>query len=201
MPILNNVEIFYARLDPQRPNAKFNKENPTWEMQIRTTSKATKKEWEALNLGVKMMENEETEEIFYRANLRKRSKTREGEPAKPVEVVDGKKNPIDPNTIGNGSIGNVRIYQYPYGDDSGKTATVLMKVQLTKHIVYTPADYDDDFEETETETIREEDEEDEGQTYSKSAPASEDPVAPKRSGMPSTPGGTPAEPEDDDDEY
>jgi len=44
MPIINNASIWFAKLDPKRPNNKFNKTNPTWECQIRTESKEVKKE-------------------------------------------------------------------------------------------------------------------------------------------------------------
>jgi hypothetical protein len=141
MPFLNNVEIWYAKLDPARPNGRYNKNNPTWEVQIRTTDKAQKKEWEALHLPVKTVDPDEGP-VYYSVSLRKKSHKEVdkvvGEPNKPVEVVDGDLEPIDTNTIGNGSVGNVRIFQYPYPKEGGGTgiASMLMGVQLTKHVVY-----------------------------------------------------------------
>ena len=42
--LLKDVELWYTKLDPRYPNARFNKQNPTWECQIRTTDKDQKKE-------------------------------------------------------------------------------------------------------------------------------------------------------------
>lgn len=160
MAILQDVEIHFAKVDPKRPNAKYNKKNPTWECQIRTESREKRKEWLALGLPVKdVIPDEEGMKPYYRVNLRKKSiKEKDGEPASPVDVIDGKKNPVDPNSIGNGSRGNIRIFQYEYTKDKenggGKgTASVLMGIQLTKHVVYVPKPRDDDFGETETETV------------------------------------------------
>ena len=156
MAILKNCEIHFAKLDPKRPNSKFNKKNPTWELQLRTYSKEQKKEWEALNLGVKViMPDDDDEKPFFRVNLRKKSIKENGEASEPVRVVNGALENIDPNTIGNGSIAHVRIFQYEYPKEGGGKgiATVLMGIQLVKHIVYTPKPREDDFEMEETEVV------------------------------------------------
>lgn len=154
MALVKNVELWFAKLDPSKPSKKFNKTNPTWELQIRTKSKDVKKEWEALGLKVKAVIPDEGEP-FYRVNLRKKSIKGDGEPSSAPSVVGGKLEPINPNSIGNGSIGNVRIYQYEYNDAAkGKSlASVLMGVQITKHIVYEAAPRDDDFEEEDMEVV------------------------------------------------
>jgi hypothetical protein len=155
MALLRNCELFYTKLDPKRPNNKFDKENPTWDCQIRTTSKEVKKEWEALNLPVKAVVPDEGAP-YYRVNLRKRSIKSDGTAAEPVSVVDGRLTAIDPNTIGNGSIGNIRIFQYEYDKraSSGKgVATILMGLQVTKHVVYEARPRDDDFQEEPMERV------------------------------------------------
>lgn len=154
--IIEGCELWFCKLDPKRPNAKFNKKNPTWECQIRTTNKDTRKLWESKGLNVKAVVPEEGDPYF-RVNLRKKSIKEDGDEASPVNVVDGNLNPLDPNTIGNGSIGNIRIFQYEYtnveaGNKKG-IASVLMGVQVTKHLVYKAKPRDDDFEATEMETI------------------------------------------------
>lgn len=159
--LLKNCEIYFAKLG--KPNNKFNKTNPTWEVQLRTTDPKQKKEWEDAGLKPKLIVGkgeQEGEPILangkkqWRVNLQKKSITKDGEKASPVDLVDGKLKPIDPNSIGNGSVGNVRIFQYDY-DNNGKAgkASVLMGIQLTKHIIYIPKPREDDFEETDTETI------------------------------------------------
>jgi len=154
MSIIENCELWFAKLDPKRPSARFNKENPTWELQIRTTSKETKKEWEAMKLQVKAIVPDEGSPYF-RVNLRKKSVKKDGQAASPVQVVNGAKEDIDPTSIGNGSIGNVRIYQYDYTkkDGSPGVVSVLMGVQVTKHLVYKAKPRTDEFGTTDTETV------------------------------------------------
>jgi hypothetical protein len=154
MPIVKDCELWFCKLDPKRPSAKFNKQNPTWEAQIRTTDKAVKKLWEEIGLPVKAVVPDEGAPYF-RVNLRKKSIKEDGEKASPITVIDGKLREIDPNSIGNGSIGNVRIFQYEYPrKDGGKgIASVLMGIQVTKHIVYKPKPRGDEFDEAETEVI------------------------------------------------
>ena len=154
MPIVKDCELWFCKLDPKRPNNKFSKQNPTWEVQIRTTDKAVKKTWEELQLPVKAVVPDEGAPYF-RVNLRKKSIKEDGEAASPIRVVNGKLEDIDGNTIGNGSIGNVRLFQYEYPKkDGGKgVASVLMGVQVTKHLVYKPKPRNDEFGETDTEVI------------------------------------------------
>jgi hypothetical protein len=152
MAILKNVELFYPRLDPKKPNARFNKEQPTWEVQIRTRDKKVKSEWAALNLKPKTVEDDDGK-VFYSVTLRKKSKKKDGEANAPVKVIDGGLNDINPMSIGNGSIGNVRIFQYEYGDEK-KIASMLMAIQITKLNEYIPKPSDDEFEMTETEIVR-----------------------------------------------
>ena len=153
MAILKNVELFFAKLDPKRPNDRFNKENPTWEVQIRTRSKAQAKEWKELNINVKP--DEDDNGVFYKATLKKKSKKRGGEDQNPVTLVNGSLEPIDPNTLGNGSIGNVRVYQYDYEIAGRKgIATMLMAIQVTTLKEFTPKPREDDFEMTETKVVK-----------------------------------------------
>jgi hypothetical protein len=151
-----NVEIFFLKADPKRPNAKFNKKNPTWEVQGRTYSKEQAEEWKKLGLGVKRIAPEEDDvKPYWRINLKKKSAKEDGEPASFVKVVNGQLQDIDPNTVGNGSIAHIRVFQYEYDKKEGGkgTASVLMGLQIVKHIVYVPKARDDDFGEEETETI------------------------------------------------
>ena len=189
MAIIRDCEIWFAKLDPKRPNAKYNKKNPTWECQIRTTSKEVKKSWEAMNLSVKAVLPDEGNP-YYRVNLRKKSIKEDGEAASPVKVVNGGLEDIDPNTIGNGSIGNIRIFQYEYPkDDKTKgIASVLMGIQITKHIVYKAKARDDDFDMTETETVDNADMSEDNEDF-------DDNPAPKASPTPKLGAGVSAKPD------
>lgn len=154
MAILHNCELWFPKLDPKRPNSKFNKENPTWEIQIRTYDREEKKKWEALGLSVKPVVPDEGAPYF-KVGLRKKSIKADKTPASPVTVVNGALDPVEPTSIGNGSIGNVRIFQYDYprGDGSKGLASVLMGIQLTKHIVFKAKPRDEDFSAEDTETV------------------------------------------------
>jgi len=153
MAILKNVELFFAKLDPNKPNATFDANNPTWELQIRTRDKKQAKEWKELNLNVKP--DEDDQGMFYKANLKKKTKKANGDPQNPVSLVGGDLSPIDPNILGNGSIGNVRVYQYEYNVGGRKgIASMLMAVQVTTLKEYTPKPREDDFEMVEMEVVK-----------------------------------------------
>ena len=142
MAIIKNCVIFHTKLDPKRPSSKMAPKNPSWELQIRTSDPKQRDEWKAQNLKPKLLvhgkgDNEgepvltENGEKQWRVNLKRRSLGKDGEKVAAPEVVDGNLNPIDPNTIGNGSIGNIRVFQYESKrEESPGTVSVLMGVQL-----------------------------------------------------------------------
>jgi len=146
--ILSNVELFFAKLDPANPNSRFDQENPTWEVQIRTKDKAVAKSWKEQNLRVTPDENDDG--VFYRTNLKKKSKKRDGSDMAAVNVVAGDLSPVNPATIGNGSIANLSVFQYDYnvGGKEG-IASMLMGVQITTLNEYTPRPADGGFAPTE----------------------------------------------------
>jgi hypothetical protein len=155
MPIIKDCELWFLQVNPKRPNKTFNPENPTWECQIRTQDKAVKKMWEEMHLPVKAIVPDEGAPYF-RVNLRKKTIKSDGEKATPVKIINGELEEIDPDTVGNGSIGNVRIFQYEYSKGGMKSmASVLMGIQVTKHVMYKRKARDDDFQMTETETVGE----------------------------------------------
>lgn len=153
--MLPNCEIWYPKLVPSRPNARFNKANPTWEVQIRTTSKDQKREWQEANLNVAAVLPDDDTPPYWRVNIKRSVLKADGTESKEVDVIDGNLDPVDPGTIGNGSIANLRVFQYEYENDDGKgIATMLMGVQLTRHILYKPTiDPEDQFQSATTEVI------------------------------------------------
>jgi hypothetical protein len=92
--------------------------------------------------------------MIKKKSLKKNDQTGEfNAPAAPVELVDGKLQPLDPNSIGNGSIANLILFQheYEYKGKKGMTS-MLTRVQIIKHVVYVPKPMEE-FEEAETETV------------------------------------------------
>jgi len=160
--IIKNCRIFYAKLDPNRPNARYSKDNPRWEVQLRTTDPEQRELWAEQNLHPKLMVHKKGDEEGmplvdengkrqWRVNLKKSSTDKDGNRKDPVQVVNAKRQAVDPSTIGNGSIANIRTFQYEYTrDDETKIANVLMGVQLVHHIIYEPTfeDFDDEGETT-----------------------------------------------------
>lgn len=184
MPMLANVEIHFIRLDPKRPNAKLNKSNPTWEIQMRTNSIEQKEEWAEVGLTPKLMkykdgDPKEGELILtedgkkqWACSMRKKSIKADKSPMPPVEVVDGNLDPVDPNTVAAGSVANIRFITYPYKDKNEKDATgfSLMGIQLIKHIVYAGGQRED-FDKTETTRITPPPKEEGDSSGSSSAPS------------------------------
>jgi hypothetical protein len=180
MAILKNVEVHWARLDPKHPIVPFfpNNDDGTpkpkqWEIQIHTTSKDQKNEFAAM--GVKMSpvredkNDEESKILYWKTSLiRKAVKREKGKPDVDNEapsVVNGKNEPLDPTTIGNGSVCNVRVYQREI-EVKGikKTANTLMAIQVLKHIVYVGEPMEDFDDAGETETIMPVDDDNESNT-------------------------------------
>lgn len=151
MAVIKNAELWFLKLDPKRPSTAFNKVQ--WEVQIRTKDKEVNKQWREMKLATKLIEDEKTGETYYRVNLHKKANKEGDSYVGPVEVVDGKLKPLNPNTVGNGSIGNIVIFQseYVFEGKAGIRSTP-MRIQVTLHKVYVPKKREE-FEETETETI------------------------------------------------
>jgi hypothetical protein len=191
MAMIKGAEIHYIKCDPKRPDGTYNKKNPSWQVQLRTSDTAQRDKWKEQGLNVKLLTQkaegaeEDDPKIpvltadgkkIYRVNLKKGSIKKDGSKAEPVKVINGALEDIDPNTIANGSIANVRVFQYDYKTEDGKEgiASMLMAIQVTKHIVYVPKARDDDFDVEETETIAAQEEigmDDDDQPKEKKKPA------------------------------
>ena len=126
---INGVELNWARLDtPVNPFG-----TPQWELQIATTDSNVADEMRANHLNVK-----ERDGKFVVALKRKATKS-DGSAMDPVRVVDSALNAMDNvRSIGNGSTGNVIVWQYPY-EAPGRSgvASSLTAVQVTNLVEYT----------------------------------------------------------------
>jgi len=127
--VIRNAELYWTKMDPENPVKPFDKFQ--WEVQLRTNDKSTAKEWKDRGLPVKQAEYEGDK--FYSLNLKKLAVSTAGKKLTPPRCVDGALNPLDPNTVGNGSIGNVQ-YQPRDWEMGGKSGVVydLIAVQVTK---------------------------------------------------------------------
>jgi hypothetical protein len=149
--ILKNVTIRYAKLNPARPSKKVNKDGE-WSVQAYTKDKDQKEEWRKAGINVKL--GEDATGIIYTVNFKKKALKKDGEKNKPPSVVNAKLVAIDPTTIGNGSLVNLRLFEYDYTYE-GKPgrAFQLQSVQVLRHIVFRPKPFEDFEEAEDTEVI------------------------------------------------
>ena len=132
---IEGAELNWAKLSKPVQNP-FNKEEYQYELQIATTDAEVAKEWAANHLNVKT--DKKTGKFV--VSLRRKAKKANGEDNGPVRVVDGNLAPFDKvNSIGNGSIGNVIVFQYEWSN-MGRTgiSSSLTAVQITQYEEYTP---------------------------------------------------------------
>ncbi len=131
--LISNVELNWARLDT--PTNPFGVE--IYELQIATESTEVADEWASNWLNVKERDGKFT------VSLKRNAKKRDGSDNGKVRVVDGDKAPLD-GMIGNGSEGNVIVWQYPYENAGRKGVSgSLTAVQVTNHVKYEPGmDFD-----------------------------------------------------------
>ena len=105
--LIENVELNWARLSA--PVTPFGNGTAQWELQIATTDPVLAGQMGENNLNVKEKDGK------YVVALKRKAIKADGIPMTPVRVVDAQKNPIaDSSSIGNGSKGNVIVWQYDY---------------------------------------------------------------------------------------
>jgi hypothetical protein len=132
--IIRDAEMHWAKLvKPVEPFGTLQ-----WELQIRTRDKATAKSWkDDYYLAVKQEDDDAG--VYWKANLKRKAIKKDGGNNTPPDVLDAAKQPIDGSTLGNGSVGNVMLFQYPYEVAGRKgVSSILSKVQVVDHKVYQP---------------------------------------------------------------
>ena len=128
---ITDVELNWARLDT--PVNPFGTEQ--FELQIATTDKAKAEELKSNFFNVKEKDGK------FIVSLKRKAKKADGSDNGKVRVVNSDLTPME-NTriIGNGSIGNVIVFQYPYSAMGRKgIANSLTAVQVTKLEKYEPS--------------------------------------------------------------
>jgi hypothetical protein len=125
--LIQNVELNWARLD--KPVAPFGTEQ--YELQIATTDKGIAGDWSKNHLNVKEKDGK------FVVSLKRKATRADGSSNGEPRVVNADKTPYDfskQGLIGNGSIGNVIVYQYPYEVMGRKgIGSSLTAVQIVEH--------------------------------------------------------------------
>lgn len=138
--IIRDVVLNYVKVDPENPTDPFG--TLQWEAQI-VVSADRASELEAYGT-IKPLKDDPSRVSI---NLKRKAVKKDGEANDPVQLVDGKKQRIDPKIkIGNGSVGNVKVYQREY-DVAGRQgiSTIMTAIQITNLIEYTGSvDFDID---------------------------------------------------------
>ena len=149
MAIIREVEIHWVKCNQDKPQRYQNKPtNPAkWNVQIRTRDKATKALWEK-EYGMSLTPADDDNGIYYKTSLNRYAfsagadkKENLESPNKPVNVILADGTPLDPDTVGNGSIANISFF---CKDD--KSSRTLKGIQVTKLIVFEPRGDEDEFE-------------------------------------------------------
>jgi hypothetical protein len=151
MSVLANCELHYLRCDPKYPNKKYSSEG-VWEVQVRTYSKPESKSWEELGLKVKAVIPDEGP-VYFQSSVRRNCFKKDKTPNAAPKVTDGNMEQINPNTVMNGSVGNVRIFSKSYTKDNvQKFSVTLMEIQVTTWLKGTN-ERKNDFKKVETKVI------------------------------------------------
>lgn len=131
--IIRDVKLYWAKLD--KPVDPFG--TLQWELTIQAPKKREK---ELAQYG-KTKDGFEPGTVA--VALKKKAQKADGTDAAKVVVVNASKEPMDSKLIGNGSTGNVMVFQRPYEikAPNGKvtksgTSTMLNKVQVTTLVEY-----------------------------------------------------------------
>jgi hypothetical protein len=122
--IIRDIQIFWSKLDT--PVSPFGGD-PAYELQVRAPKKRRKE--------LEQYGNVKEVDGVLAVNLKRYAKNAKGEEVT-VDVFDGLKQPFsDLKSIGNGSKGAVKVFQYenPRG---GRPVTRLMAVQILELVKY-----------------------------------------------------------------
>ena len=139
MPILRQLPISWPKLNPERGDMFDGKPPERWKIQFQTDDKEYADQL-SKEFGFRMTPKEEDGKIQYHASVNKRvyetdpdgNENREKK-RQPVKVILANGTPLDPDTIGNGSVANIAFRHFV--SRNGNHFRVLDGIQITKHVV------------------------------------------------------------------
>ena len=148
MAIINNVEIHWVKCDPSKPERYQGKGPAKFSVQIRVKDKKQKESLEK-EYGFKFSPMEDKDgKLVYKTSISRYAygsgpdgNEDTSKPNKPVNVILADGTPLDPNTVGNGSIANISFFTKE--DKSGRT---LKGIQVMKLMKFEPRADEDEFE-------------------------------------------------------
>lgn len=142
MAIIENVELFWVKCDPERPDS-FKGGPLRWTIQIRFKDKKLHTKMKEYGFSITPELDDDGNLMYYRTTAsRKATKTDPitkedtGVRNSPVQCILRNGAILDPKTIGNGSVANVRVNVFTRKD--GEIFRTLEGIQVVKLIKYTP---------------------------------------------------------------
>jgi len=147
MAIINNIEIHWVKCDPAKPERYQGKGPAKFSLQLRVKDKKAKESLEK-EYGFKFSPMEVDDKVVYKTSISRYaySSGKDGnedlnKPNKPVNVILADGTPLDPNTVGNGSIANVSFYV-----KEDKSSRTLKGIQVTRLLKFEARAAEDEFE-------------------------------------------------------
>ena len=135
--LLQDVEFHYFKSKPVQYKGKMQ-----WEVSIKTTDPAQAENWENNHLNVRHNGTSTKMATEWTVSLNRKVHKRDGTEQDPVRVVDESLKPYtseEQRKIGNGSKGNVIVWQGHYDNEHGKgisTSLTAMQIPRDKLQVY-----------------------------------------------------------------
>ncbi len=146
--IIKNATLFWSKLGT-RVDQGFDGNSPAWTTELRTREKSEAENWKDAGLNVKTKDDDQG--LFWSVSVKKPTHTKDGRPQVAPPVVGKDKMPFsDPDSIGNGTVANVKIHTFDYDYNGRKGVGFrLDAVQIVDLVEFegqkNPVDYFDEF--------------------------------------------------------
>jgi hypothetical protein len=148
MAIIRNIELWWVKCDPTKPERYQGKGPAKFTVQIRVKDKKTKESLEK-DFGFKFNAMEDPKGgLTYKTSISRYAFGSDAngvedpaKPNKPVGVILANGELLDPNTVGNGSVANIA-----FNVKEDKSSRTLKNIQVTKLIKFEPRGDADEFD-------------------------------------------------------
>ena len=154
MAVIKNVVINWLNADPKRPQQYKGQGRRRWQVTMLTDNKAEATRWKS-EYGFRVTPVESEGKLQYQARLsRKAYAALEGSDGmaddltkpqeRPVSVIGADGSSIDPNTVGNGSVGDVSFNVFTRPD--GEVFRTLKAIMIRRWVQRKPFEDEDAFD-------------------------------------------------------
>jgi hypothetical protein len=159
---VNNVYLYWVKCDPENPVDNWDGSGKQWTVQVRVPLdraddlepygklKPVNKETQELEPFI-----DDNGEAWVWVELYQKAFTKAGKPLRAPEFVGMSREAIDPTTVGNGSLADIRIHCRPYVMRNPKNPAIILKqgtacspskIRVRELVEYVPGDDFDDYD-------------------------------------------------------